>query len=149
MPMRATALPELLEAHAPRMTGEALRELVMHPRTPAFRGLPRDEVATRVGALYRNLGHWLAHHDDDAVRREYEDWGRTRFAQAVPLSELGYAVILAKDRLRRYAREEGLADLQAVEVMIGEFFDRTLYYLMRGYEMQAATTPRAASGGAR
>jgi hypothetical protein len=144
--MPSTTLSELLEAHAETLTGEALRTLIMHPRTPSFRALPREEVTTRIGTVYQRLGHWLAIHDDDAVRAAFEDWGRTRFKQTIPLSELAYAVILAKDHLRRFARDHGLVELQAVESAIGDFFDRALYYLVRGYEMQAAAPPRVARG---
>ena len=42
------------------------------------------------------------------------------------------------------ARDHGLAELQALEAAVGEFFDRAVYYLVRGYEMQAATPPRSA-----
>jgi len=140
--MPSNALTELIEAHADGLTREALQNVIMHPRTPSFRGVPRGEVTVRIGAVYRSLAGWLATHDDDAVRAAFEDWGRTRFKQSFPLSEIVYAVLLAKDRFRRYARDRGLVELQAVEAGIGEFFDRALYYLVRGYEMQAAT-PRS------
>jgi len=137
--MSATPLIQLLAAHTDGLTGQALEDFLLNPRTPSFRRVPRAEIIERVGALYRNLAHWLTTHDDDAVRAAYEDWGRKRFTQAIPLSEIAYSVILAKQHLQRRAREHGLTDLHAVEALLGEFFDRALYYLVRGYEMQAAT----------
>ncbi|HEY2994537.1 MAG TPA: hypothetical protein VGM22_17105 [Methylomirabilota bacterium] len=137
--MPSSALTELIEVHVDGLTREALQKVIMHPRTPSFRRVPRGEVIERIGAVYRSLAGWLAVHDDDAVRAAFEDWGRTRFKQNFPLSELAYAVLLAKDHLRRYAHDRGLVELQAVEAGIGEFFDRALYYLVRGYEMHAAT----------
>lgn len=144
--MDSSAVIELIESHTEELTGEALRGLLMHPRTPSFRGVPREEITARIGTLYGHLGRWIATQDDDAIRAAFEDWGRKRFSQNVPISELVYAVILAKGHLRRRARDQGLADLQAVEAAIGDFFDRALYYLVRGYEMQAATPPRATAG---
>jgi len=144
--MHSSGLIQLIDGRAESLTRTVLQDLLLNPRTPSVRAVPRDELAARITALYRNLARWLAEHDDNAVRAAYEDWGRTRFKQDIPLSEIAYGVLLAKDHLRRYARDHGLAELQAVEATIGEFFDRALYYLVRGYEMQAATPPRSARG---
>lgn len=142
--MLAQQLIRLLEDHADAATREGIEQLVTNPRTASFRGVPRAEVTARLGALYRSLASWLGVRNDDAVRAAYEDWGRTRFTQAVPISEIVYAVILAKDHLRRFAHDHGVTELHELDALIGEFFDRALYYLVRGYEMQAATPPGAA-----
>ena len=144
--MHSSGLIELIEGRAEGLTRAVVQDLSMNPRTPSFRGVPRDEAAGRITALYRNLARWLAEHDDNAVRAAYEDWGRTRFKQHIPISEITYGVLVAKDHLRRHARDHGLAELQALEAAVGEFFDRAVYYLVRGYEMQAATPPRSARG---
>jgi hypothetical protein len=142
--MPPTALIELLQTQADTLTAEALEGLITHPRTSSFRGVPREEVTARIRTLYRTLTGWITKPDDDALRAAFEDWGRTRFKQNIPVSELAYAVLLAKDHLRRRAGAQGLAEAAALEHGIGEFFDRALYYIVRGYEMQAATPPRGA-----
>ena len=81
--------------------------------------------------------------------------GRTRFREGVPLSELVYAIILTKKHLRSYIRDHGLVDfagdrvapdellplalhsIQELNYQVGEFFDRALFYLARGYEAEA------------
>jgi hypothetical protein len=91
------------------------------------------------------------------VRDEYEEMGRTRFGEGVPLSELIYAVILTKTHLRRYIREHGATDfagdrvtpdellpvalysIQELNYQVGDFFDRALYHLARGYEAEAGS----------
>ena len=93
--------------------------------------------------------------DEAAVRREYEDMGRIRFRQGVPVSELVYALLITKQHLRRHIREHGLVDfagdrvtpeellplelhtIQELNYQVGEFFDRALYYLASGYEAEA------------
>ena len=139
--MPASQLISLLEKNADALTTDALEHVLMHPRTPSFRGVPRAELSARIQALHKTLAGWLGKQDDAAVRAAFEDWGRKRFAQHVPVSELVYAVIIAKDRLRRYGREHGVEVAEA-DGLAGEFFDRALYYVVRGYEMQAATPPR-------
>lgn len=140
--MPPTTLTALLEAQTEALTHEALQSVIMHARTPSFRAVPRGELSERIGSIYRSLGAWLGRRDDDALRAAFEDWGRTRFTQKIPISEVVYCVLLGKEQLRRQARDGGLADLHDVEASIGEFFDRALYYVVRGYEMQAATPPR-------
>jgi hypothetical protein len=79
-----------------------------------------------------------------------------RFREGVRVSELVYALLLTKSHLRRYIREHGLVDfagdrvspdemlplelhsIQELNYQVGEFFDRALYYLARGYEAEAA-----------
>ena len=139
--MPATTLIKMLEQHSETLTKEALEQVLMHPRTPSFRGVPRAELTARIQTLHRTLAGWLGKQDDDAVRAAFEEWGRTRFAQHVPVSELVYAVIVAKEQLRRAARQHGVEPVE-VDGLAGEFFDRALYYVVRGYEMQAATPPR-------
>jgi len=160
--MLSHRLIQLIQDHADGLTHEALQDLLTNSRTPSFRKVPREEIEARIGALYRNLGNWIGA-PDDAVRAGYEDWGRKRFRQGIPVSELIYTMILAKHHLRRYIRDHGLVEfsgdriapaellplqmhsLQEANTMIGEFFDRALYHLARGYELEgAAERPRAA-----
>lgn len=160
--MLSTRLIRMIEDHAEGLTREALDDILTNPRTPSFRQVPRAELVERVDALYRNLGDWIGDPKDDAVREAYEDWGRKRFRQGIPISEIVYTLILAKHHLRRYVRDHGLVEfsgdrvapgeflplqlhaVQELNSMIGEFFDRALYYLARGYDREAAAEARAA-----
>jgi hypothetical protein len=83
--------------------------------------------------------------------------GRVRFREGVPVSELIYALLISKRHLRRYIREHGLVDfagdriaalellpvelhsIQELNYQVGEFFERALYHLARGFEFEAAT----------
>jgi len=157
--MLGQRLMQMIKDHAETLTKEALQDLLTNPRTPSFRKVPREEMQERIHALYANLGNWIGDPKDDAVRAAYEDWGRKRFRQGIPISEIVYTLILAKQHLRRYIRDHGLVEfsgdrvtpdelvpvqlhaVQELNVMVGEFFDRALYYLARGYE-EAACLPR-------
>jgi hypothetical protein len=147
----------LIQSHAGPLTRETLQDLLSNERTPAFRRLRLDEVESRVAVLFNNLARWIGDPNEDAVRTEYEEMGRTRFRQGVPLSELVYAIILTKKHLRRYIRDHGLVDfsgdritpdellplelhsIQELNYQVGEFFDRALFHLARGYEAEAGS----------
>jgi hypothetical protein len=165
--MLSTRLIRLIEDHADGLTRETLQDVVTNPLTPSFRKVPPDELVERVGVLYRNLGNWIGDPKDDAVRAAYEDWGRRRFRQGIPVSEMVYTMIIVKHHLRRYIRDHGLVEfsgdhvapgeflpvqmhgVQELNSMIGEFFDRALYYLARGYEEEAAAASAVGATPAR
>jgi hypothetical protein len=146
----------LIQAHAGALTHDVVRDLKTNARTPTFRRLDIADVETRVSALFQNLGKWIGEADEHAVRLEYEEMGRVRFREGVPVSELVYALLITKQHLRGYIREHGLVDfagdriasqellplelhsIQELNYRVGEFFDRALYHLARGYESEAA-----------
>jgi len=81
---------------------------------------------------------------------------RMRFREGVPVSELVFSLLLTKKHLRRYIRDYGLVDfagdrvvpdellpvelhsIQELNYQVGEFFDRALYHLARGHELEAS-----------
>ena len=85
--MLSHRLIQLIQDHADGLTHEALQDLLTNSRTPSFRKVPCEEIEARIGALYRNLGNWIGA-PDDAVRAGYEDWGRKRFRQGIPVSAM-------------------------------------------------------------
>jgi len=150
----------LIQVHAAALTQAVVKDLMTNTRTPTFRRLSPTDVETRVAALFENLGKWIGSADEGAIQHEYEDMGRTRFRQGVPVSELIYALVVTKGHLRRYIREHGLVDyagdrivseellpvelhsIQELNYQVGEFFDRALYHLARGYEHEASARAR-------
>ena len=153
--MLVSRLMQFIETHVTSLTTEAMQDVLTNERTSAFRRVPAAEVELRIAALYRNLGKWVGNPQEDEIRKEYEEWGRKRFREGIPLSEIVYCIILAKAHLRRFIREHGLVvfsgdratpdelvpvqlyGIQELNYMVGEFFDRVLYHLTRGYEAAA------------
>lgn len=156
--MLSTRLIELIQSHAEQLTREVLKEFATNPRTSHWKVVPAEELEQRVRRTYQNLGSWIGDPKEDAIRTEYEDWGRRRHRSGIPLSEIVYAVLLIKQHLRRYIREHGLTEvsgdrqpplellpvhlygIQELNDLVGEFFDRALYHLARGYEQEAEAT---------
>jgi hypothetical protein len=134
----------MIEDHAEELTRGVLRDLAVNPKTPAYHQLSHDELHKRVYDVYHNLGRWLGERSDGAVEASYSGLGRLRHSEGVPISEVVQALILIKDHLRGYIRTAGLSD-SAVELyqeeelhlMISHFFDKAVYYTVRGYEAAA------------
>ena len=156
--MLGSRLLLLIQAHASPLTHDVVTDLMTNPRTPTFRRLDPADVETRVSKLFYNLGKWIGDPDENPVRAEYEEMGRSRFRDGVPVSELVYALLITKHHMRRYIREHGLVDfagdriaaqellpvelysIQELNYQVGDFFDRALYHLARGYEREAAAS---------
>jgi hypothetical protein len=149
--MLSAHLIRTIETHAEELTRELLQDLSCNPRTRAFHGLTREQLHGRVYDVYHNLGRWLAENDERHIESVYGELGRRRHHDHTPVSELLYAVILVKEHLRSYIRRIAAAN-SAIEMhqeaelnqMIGHFFDKALYYSVKGYE--EADEPRLAAG---
>jgi hypothetical protein len=160
----STRLIELIQTHAEYLTREVLKDFATNPRTRHWGVVPSNELEQRVFRTYLNLGDWIGDPREDAVQAEYEEWGRKRYRNRIPLSEIVYALILLKHHLSRYIRDHGLVEysrdrqvpqeilpvhlygIQELNYLVGEFFDKALYHLARGYEAEARAEQGSPSG---
>jgi hypothetical protein len=157
--MISAKLVELVEIHSGRLTNDVVQDLVTNPRTPGFRSVSRQELEQRVFQIFHHLGNWIGNARSATVEGEFSEWGSRRFDQGIALSEIVFAIIVLKQHLHRYIRDNGLVDasfprtereyvlpmhlhsLQELNTRVGEFFDEALYQLARGYEQQAHRFP--------
>jgi hypothetical protein len=154
-PVLSARLIELIQTHADYLTRDVLKDFASNPRTRHWGVVPSDELEQRILRTYINLGNWIGDPKEDAVREEYEEWGRKRYRNGIPLSEIVFAVLLLKHHLRKFIREHGLVEysrdrqapqeilpvhlhgIQELNYLVGDFFDKALYYLALGYETEA------------
>jgi hypothetical protein len=124
-------------------------------RTRGFRTVDPEDLEQRVFQILNHLGSWIGDSRSVKVHAEFKDWGRRRFDQGIPVSQLIYAIIVIKQHLRRYISDNGLVDasfprvegdyilplhlysLQELNADVGQFFDEALYHLACGYEEQS------------
>lgn len=150
--MISAKLIELIENHAPGLSHDITQHLVSSERTRAFRSVKRGELEARIFDLLEHLGDWIGEPNSERVEAEFGDWGRRRFNQGIPFSEILYGIIILKQHLRRYIRDNGLVDtafprvdgdyvlplhlqsLHELNATVDAFFDEALYNLARGYE---------------
>ena len=114
--MLTARLMALIEARATSLVREVMQDILTNVHTSSFRQVPTAELEPRIASLYLNLGKWVGNPQEEAVRKEYEEWGRLRFRQGIPLSEIVYCLILAKAHLRRFIREHGLVSFSGDRV---------------------------------
>ena len=165
--MLSRRIIKLIETHADSLTQEVVQDVQTNEHTRSHARIPTEELSFRVLTLYRNLGNWIGDPKDDAIRHEYEEWGKIRCQQGIPTSELAFCLILMKKHLRMYIREHAavvfsgdrlvpgemvpleLYSIQELNYVVGDFFDRALWYLLRGYEFQAKASKEGSGSRAR
>ena len=111
------------------------------PGLPHYRNLSEPEIRERVLDLTTNLTLWLTTRDETALARHFEELGRNRFAEGVPLHELIQKLITIKSAIRHYASEQNYS-LTAVEIYdelellrsMANYFDFVIYRVAKGYE---------------
>jgi hypothetical protein len=91
--------------------------------------------------IYLDLTEWLANEKDAIVEEHYVALGKRRAQQSIPLSELFWAVSVARDYLWRYVQQECLLEEPVafwggvtLLQLINKFFDRAVYYVILGYQ---------------
>jgi len=165
--MLSRRIIKLIETHADSLTQEVVQDVQTNEHTRSHARIPTEELSFRVLTLYRNLGNWIGDPKDDAIRHEYEEWGKTRCQQGIPTSEIAFCLILIKKHLRSYIREHAavvfsgdrlvpgemvpleLYSIQELNYVVGDFFDRALWYLLRGYEFQVKASKEGSGSRAR
>ena len=141
---RAMELPWLMkqiETHADQLTQRVIEAVRTSPRTTFLRDVSEEDLRRAFFDLFRNLGRWLSERSESEIEMIYSDIGRRRCREAVPLSQLVYALDLVKQILWNYVQNHVIAvsestiyEEEQVAEMMGQFFDRALYHTVRGYE---------------
>lgn len=134
-------LVRLIEAHCDDLAKGLAEKLHRSSRTAGFLVVPREELVHATNDLYRNLGDWLLSKTEAEIELRFLEVGKRRHAQKVPLDDVVWGIIMSKETLWGFLRRESLADhaldlfneLEFMQLLDG-FFDRAVYYAVKGYE---------------
>jgi hypothetical protein len=134
-------LVRLIESHSEALASSLLYKVQNSPFTKSYGKVPPDELKERVRGVYEHLGDWLLGKKDVDIERRYRAIGARRFHQNVPLNELVWAIVLTRENLWEFLTwESGLdrpievfAELELLH-LVGQFFDRAVFYSAAGYE---------------
>lgn len=143
--MVSAKLVRHIEEHWQAVGQRWLRLLRAQKDLPYISRMPESEVDEVCGRLLRNLGRWLVSNSDHELARRYEEIGRLRFRERMPLSEAVRGIQLLREAAIGYIRDQGFfdssLDLYAEEELehdLSRFFDLLSYHLVRGYEHASA-----------
>jgi len=144
--MLSARLVRIIEDHAEQLTHGLIDDLMSNRRTLHYHHLTREELHHRIYDVYRNLGRWLNDETESAIESSYTQLGKKRFVEGIPANEIVYSLGLIKAHLLDYVHFSGLAD-SAVELhgdrelqrLVGQFFDKAVYYTVKGFEQEAGS----------
>ena len=143
--MLAYRLVRLIETHSDGLATGLLARVQSSEFTRDYRKVPAEDLRERVYEIYRHLDEWLLGKSEFDIQRRYVEIGARRAAQQVPLSQVVWVIVLTKENLWEYLKQEAgmerpsevfgeLAMLQ----LLDQFFDRAIFYASTGYEQACA-----------
>jgi len=148
-------LVRLIETHSENLAATLLHKVQHSPSTHSYKKVPPEELKGRVFEIYEHLGDWLLGKSDLDIEQRYREIGMRRFRQGVPLTELIWAIVLTRENLWEFLTwESGLdrpvevfAELELLH-LLGQFFDRAIFYASSGYELARQSESLAVAAGA-
>jgi len=148
--MLSARLIQMIEDHAEELTRSVIDDLKSNKLTTHYHRLSDSELYERTYDVYRHLGNWVSHEREGAIEATFSVLGEHRYSEGVPASEVVWALTLTKHHLRDYIHYAGVVD-SAVELyqqqelrrLVGHFFDKAIFYTVRGHEHAAAAPQHA------
>ncbi len=141
MSLLAHRLMRLIESHAEELAETLRDQIASSERCGTYTRVSSEELKRLVTGVYANLGQWLLSKTEQDIERNYTTIGMRRAEQSVPASQLLWCIVLVKENLWDYLKDlEGISDPSEVFAvlelmqMVDQFFDRALYYAVRGHE---------------
>jgi hypothetical protein len=134
-------LIHLIELHGQQIMSRVIGQIHRDPQMPHYQAQLEAELRDRGNSLLENLGYWLSAGNEEEIAGRYEQLGRRRFEEGVPLHENVRALCLIREVVLDYVEEQIFAktslELYAEEEMdrrLGRFFDLLIVNTVRGYE---------------
>jgi len=143
--MLAYRLVRLIEKHSDALADGLLRRVQASEFTRDYRNVPPEELQQRVYEIYRHLGDWLLGKSEFDIKERYVEIGARRAQQNVPLSQLVWVIVLTKENLWEYLKNEAgmerpvevFGELEMLQ-LLDQFFDRAIFFASVGYETARA-----------
>jgi len=139
-------LVRLIETHSEALATCLLERVQKSQFTESYhQNVPGEELKETVYEIYRHLGEWLTGKDESQLEQRYLQIGSRRAGQRVPLSELIWVIVLTKENLWDFIKNESVLE-RPVEVfgeleilqLLEQFFDRAIHHASVGYEQAVA-----------
>jgi hypothetical protein len=139
--MLAYRLVRLIEAHSDGLAAGLLKKVQDSEFTRDYAKVPAEDLQQCVYEIYRHLGDWLLGRNELAIKERYREIGARRAGQYVPLSQLLWVIVLTKENLWEYLKNEAgierptevFGELEMLQ-LLDQFFDRAIFYASMGYE---------------
>src|SRR5262245_56797328 len=103
--MLSARLVRLIESHWAQITGRALAQIRNSPEMSHLHQLPETELREWGQHILENLGDGLATGKETELSRRYEQVGRMRFEESIPLHQAVRALCILKEKALEFVEE--------------------------------------------
>lgn len=138
--MIALKLVRLIEAHSYNLAHGLIRRIEQEPKCAGMAAVPALELEQRAFEVYHNLTDWLTDKTEREIEATYKALGIRRAEQGVPFAAFYWALVVTKDHLCEFVREEGFSErnmdlfgIFELHRLVDQFFERAIYYAAQGY----------------
>ena len=147
--MLSGRLINLIEANSAPILQRVISQIRTDPELVHVRKLTDAELREYGQYVLDRLGDWLGGGNEHELARYYEDTGRLRFEQGVPLYEAVRGLFLIKDKMIDFVLNQAavrtymqLYAEEELEHRVDRFFDILVCHLVKGYEHALRTSAR-------
>jgi hypothetical protein len=138
--MLALKLVHLIEEHSDELAMGLTDKLLQSERTRDFCKVSPEGLCLAAAEIYHNLGEWLLQKAETDIAERFIRLGELRAAEGVGLHQFVWALVISRNHLWQFLQREAFADnvIQLsgkleLQQMLNQFYDRALYYGVRGY----------------
>ena len=108
--MLAMKLVRLIEKHSEALSRELMEQVLKSELTSDFQKIPQEDLRLAATDLYRNLGEWLLQKRECDIANRFKAVAAERVAEGIRPQQMVWALMLTRDHLWRFLREEAFAD---------------------------------------
>ncbi len=146
---------EVLKAEAPMLSKRVVKDLLERGETEYHRKFSEEVIYERVLDVYSTLGYWLDRgRPKKEVQKHFNEMGKKRFEEGIPLHEVVMFLMLIKRHLWLYLLEKHFFEtpyelLKSLEMnnRIVLFFDRAILAATIAYEEELIKYVKTSSEG--
>jgi hypothetical protein len=138
--MVGTRLVRLIESHSQELAAGLTEKLRQSERTRDFRNIPPEQLRRTIEEVYCNLGEWLLKKTEKDIEERFRSLAARRANEGIALHQFVWALIIGRNYLWKFLREEALADSVLglydeleMQQLLNQFFDRAVYFSVLGY----------------
>jgi hypothetical protein len=150
--MLSGRLVHLIEANAGSIAQQVISEIRRDPELQHVSKLADAELREYGQHLMDRFGDWLAKGSEQELAHYYEDTGRLRFEEGVPLYEAVRGLFLVKNKIIDFVLNQATARTymeiyaeEELEHRVDRFFDILVCHLVKGYEIALRRAARSAA----
>jgi hypothetical protein len=134
-------LIQRLEANWEQIAADVIRERNNDAGLLQYKTLSDQEIEERAKDLSSKLSSWLLDPNESRFIQHFENLGRRRCEEGIPLHEVIQKLNIIKRAIRRYVSEQNYTltpleiyqELEVLRAMAG-FFDFVVFRVAKGYE---------------